>query len=111
MARRYSRKQRGRSEGDASSGPLLPLTSRAKSVLQLAAEEAQRLNHSYVGMEHLLPGLLAEGNGVAAGVLFESGVNLTRARAEVYGVAVLLTNANFFESGDHDGTLIVPWPP
>ena len=61
----------------------MPLTSRAKSVLQLAAEEARRLNHSYVGTEHLLLGLLAEGKGVAAGVLFESGVNLPRARAEV----------------------------
>ena len=75
--------QRGRSVGDASSVALLPLTSRAKSVLQLAAEEARRLNHSYVGTEHLLLGLLAEGKGVAAGVLFESGVNLPRARAEV----------------------------
>ena len=56
-------------------------------------------------------GLLAEGKGVPASVLFESGVNLPRAGAEVYGAAVLLTNANFFESGDHDGTLIVPWPP
>ena len=75
--------QRGRSYGGASSRALLPLTSRAKSVLQLAAEEARRLNHSYVGTEHLLLGLLAEGKGVAAGVLFESGVNLPRARAEV----------------------------
>jgi ATP-dependent Clp protease ATP-binding subunit ClpC len=75
--------QRGRSYDSPNSGALLPLTSRAKKVLELAAEQAGALNHSYVGTEHLLLGLLAEGKGVAANVLFESGVGLASVRAEV----------------------------
>jgi ATP-dependent Clp protease ATP-binding subunit ClpC len=78
--------QRGRSQHNASSGALLPLTSRAKKVLELAAEEARAWNHSYVGTEHLLLGLVAEGKGIAAQVLFEAGVGLARARAEVLAI-------------------------
>jgi len=66
-----------------SSVALLPFTSRAKKVLDLAAEEARTWNHSYVGTEHLLLGLIAEGKGIAAQVLFEAGVGLAKARAEV----------------------------
>jgi ATP-dependent Clp protease ATP-binding subunit ClpC len=65
------------------SAALLPLTTRAKTVLALAGEEARSLNHTYTGTEHLLLGLLAEGKGIAAQVLFEAGVALPRARAEV----------------------------
>ncbi|MCC7053348.1 MAG: ATP-dependent Clp protease ATP-binding subunit [Gemmatimonadaceae bacterium] len=63
-------------------GPDLPYTSRAKKVLELAMSEARELNHSYVGTEHLLLGLLREEKGIAAQVLTESGVNLDAARAE-----------------------------
>ncbi len=63
-------------------GPDLPYTSRAKKVLELAMSEARELNHSYVGTEHLLLGLLREEKGIAAQVLTDSGVNLDAARTE-----------------------------
>ncbi|MGI9078244.1 MAG: ATP-dependent Clp protease ATP-binding subunit, partial [Gemmatimonadaceae bacterium] len=56
--------------------------SRAKKVLELAMNEARELNHSYVGTEHLLLGLLREEKGIAAQVLTDIGVNLETARAE-----------------------------
>ena len=59
------------------------LTSRAKRVIELAIDEARNLGHSYIGTEHLLLGLLREGEGVAAGVLDSLGVTLERARAEI----------------------------
>ncbi len=63
-------------------GPDLPYTSRAKKVLELAMAEARELNHSYVGTEHLLLGLLREEKGIAAQVLTDTGVNLDAARTE-----------------------------
>lgn len=77
---------RGRPQQSTSSRALLPLTTRAKQVLALAAEEARTLNHSYVGTEHLLLGLVAETKGIAAQVLFEAGVGLANARAEVLAI-------------------------
>jgi ATP-dependent Clp protease ATP-binding subunit ClpC len=59
-----------------------PYTSRAKKVLELAMGEARELNHSYVGTEHLLLGLLREEKGIAAQVLTDCGVNLEATRAE-----------------------------
>ncbi|GBD22465.1 Negative regulator of genetic competence ClpC/MecB [bacterium HR29] len=58
------------------------LTPRAKKVIELAVDEARRLGHSYIGTEHLLLGLVREGEGIAAGVLESLGVNLERVRAE-----------------------------
>ena len=58
------------------------LTPRAKKVIELAVDEARRLNHSYIGTEHLLIGLLREGEGVAAGVLESLGVTLEKVRSE-----------------------------
>src|SRR5712692_7290982 len=66
----------------AAAGPDLPYTSRAKKVLELAMSEARELNHSYVGTEHLLLGLVREEKGIAAQVLTDAGVNLEQARAE-----------------------------
>lgn len=66
----------------APEGPDLPYTSRAKKVLELAMSEARELNHSYVGTEHLLLGLLREEKGIAAQVLADSGISLEQARAE-----------------------------
>ena len=63
-------------------GPDLPYTSRAKKVLELAMTEARELNHSYVGTEHLLLGLLREEKGIAAQVLTDAGVTLEQSRAE-----------------------------
>jgi excisionase family DNA binding protein len=59
------------------------LTPRAKKVIELAVDEARRLNHHYIGTEHLLLGLLREGEGIAAGVLEKLGVTLERARTEM----------------------------
>src|SRR6185437_15892664 len=58
------------------------LTPRVKKVIELAVDEARRLNHHYVGTEHLLLGLIREGEGIAAGVLESLGINLERVRAE-----------------------------
>lgn len=58
------------------------LTPRAKKVIELAVDEARRLNHNYIGTEHLLIGLLREGEGVPAGVLESLGVNLDKVRGE-----------------------------
>ncbi len=71
-------------KGKASSapGPDLPYTSRAKKVLELAMTEARELNHSYVGTEHLLLGLLREEKGIAAQVLTDAGVTLEQSRSE-----------------------------
>jgi ATP-dependent Clp protease ATP-binding subunit ClpC len=60
----------------------LPYTSRAKKVLEYAMAEARELNHSYVGTEHLLLGLLREEKGLAAKVLGELGIGLDEARGE-----------------------------
>ncbi|MGB9813789.1 MAG: ATP-dependent Clp protease ATP-binding subunit [Thermovenabulum sp.] len=58
-------------------------TPRAKRVLELALDESRRLKHNYVGTEHILLGLIREGEGVAAQVLANLGVSLDRARNEV----------------------------
>src|SRR6266849_10816740 len=58
------------------------LTPRAKKVIELAVDEARRLNHQYIGTEHLLLGLIREGEGIAAGVLESLGVNLEKARTQ-----------------------------
>src|SRR5829696_8210020 len=62
------------------------LTPRAKKVIELAVDEARRLNHHYIGTEHLLLGLVREGEGIAAGVLESLGVNLEKVRAQVMQV-------------------------
>ncbi len=59
------------------------LTPRAKKVIELAVDEARRLSHQYVGTEHLLIGIMREGEGVAARVLESMGVNLERVRVDV----------------------------
>jgi ATP-dependent Clp protease ATP-binding subunit ClpC len=61
----------------------IPFTPRAKRVLELAIDEARQLGHNYVGTEHLLLGLIREGEGVAAQVLSELGVDRKRVREEV----------------------------
>ncbi|MBM4082024.1 MAG: NDP-hexose 4-ketoreductase, partial [Planctomycetes bacterium] len=61
----------------------LPLTPRAKKVLELSLEEAKNLGHNYVGTEHLLLGLLRENDGVAAQVLINLGLKLEDVRDEV----------------------------
>ena len=61
-------------------------TSRVKKVIEIAFEEAKRMNNTYVGTEHLLLGLLIEGEGIAAHVLEDLGANLEKVRAEMEGI-------------------------
>lgn len=61
----------------------IPYTPRVKKVLALAGKEAKALNHSYVGTEHILLGLLREGDGVAARVLKSLDVDIERCRDEI----------------------------
>src|SRR5258708_26973383 len=62
------------------------LTPRAKKVIEYAVDEARRLNHHYIGTEHLLLGLLREGEGIAAGVLVSLGDNLAHERRQTHAV-------------------------
>jgi ATP-dependent Clp protease ATP-binding subunit ClpC len=69
---------RGEKPGAGETG----LTPRAKRVIELAIDEARHLGHNYIGTEHLLLGLLREGEGVAADILDSLGITLERVRAE-----------------------------
>jgi hypothetical protein len=81
MLRREIEKQVG--TGPDAPGGIIPYTPRVKKVLALAARESESLNHTYVGTEHLFLGLLREGEGVAACVLTELGVDLAQARQAI----------------------------
>jgi hypothetical protein len=61
----------------------IPFTPRAKKVLELSLRESQQLGHNYIGTEHILLGLIREGDGVAAQVLVDLGADLTRVRQQV----------------------------
>lgn len=63
-----------------------PFTERARRALVLAQDEAQKLGNNYVGTEHLLLGLLSEGESVAAGALETAGLTLARVRQEVENI-------------------------
>jgi ATP-dependent Clp protease ATP-binding subunit ClpC len=71
----------GRGEGGVQGH--IPFTPRAKKVLELSLREAMQLGHNYIGTEHILLGLVREGEGVAAQVLVKQGVSLDRVRGEV----------------------------
>ncbi|MDD5409482.1 MAG: ATP-dependent Clp protease ATP-binding subunit [Candidatus Omnitrophica bacterium] len=64
----------------------IPFTPRAKKALELAAEEARSLGHNYIGTEHLLLGLIREGEGIASQVLLNLGLDLNSVRNEVMGL-------------------------
>jgi len=64
----------------------IPFTPRAKKVLELSLREAKQLGHNYIGTEHILLGLLREGEGVAAQVLVRLGADLSRVRGQVIGL-------------------------
>ena len=72
--------------GDRSVTGDIGLTPRAKKVIELAVDEARRLNHHYIGTEHLLLGLVREGEGIAAGVLESLGVSLEKVRNQIIHV-------------------------
>src|SRR6056300_737106 len=70
-------------EGQQSPSGHIPFTPRAKKVLELSLREALQLGHNYIGTEHILLGLIREGEGVAAQVLVKLGADLSRVRQQV----------------------------
>jgi ATP-dependent Clp protease ATP-binding subunit ClpA len=74
--------------GTRAPGGHIPFTPRAKKVLELSLREALRLRHSYIGTEHILLGLIREGEGLAAQVLVALGADLERTRRQVIHVLV-----------------------
>jgi DNA-binding CsgD family transcriptional regulator len=70
-------------QGQQAPGGHIPFTPRAKKVMELAVREARQLGHTYIGTEHILLGLIHEGEGVAAQVLAGLGADLSRARLRV----------------------------
>jgi hypothetical protein len=73
----------GEAAGDRESGGRIPFTPRAKKVLELALREALRLEHDYIGTEHILLGLVRERDGVAAQILTAQGAGEDEVRAAV----------------------------
>jgi ATP-dependent Clp protease ATP-binding subunit ClpA len=86
---------------------LIGLTPRAKRVIELAVDEARRLNHHYIGTEHLLLGLVREGEGIAAGVLESLGLSLGKVRAQVIEV---LKSSSDYTSSDTGENMELPIP-
>jgi ATP-dependent Clp protease ATP-binding subunit ClpC len=70
-------------QGQHSTAGRIPFTPRAKKVLELSRREALAMGHNYVGTEHILLGLIREGDGVAAQVLVRMGADLNRVRQQV----------------------------
>jgi ATP-dependent Clp protease ATP-binding subunit ClpC len=87
--------------GDARPNQDMTLTPRAKRVIDLAYDEARNLNNNYIGTEHLLLGLIREGDGLAGRVLAKLGVELEKARQQVMG---LQDNDTQTKSGSASGS-------
>jgi ATP-dependent Clp protease ATP-binding subunit ClpA len=73
-------------QGEEQRSGHIPFTPRAKKVLELSLRESQQLGHNYIGTEHILLGLIREGDGVAAQVLVRLGADLNRVRQQVIEV-------------------------
>ncbi|MEB3257316.1 MAG: ATP-dependent Clp protease ATP-binding subunit [Cyanobacteriota bacterium] len=84
----------------------IPFTPRAKRVLELSLEEARQLGHNYIGTEHLLLGLIREGEGVAARVLENLGVDLAKVRTQV--IRMLGETAEVAAGGASKGSTKTP---
>jgi ATP-dependent Clp protease ATP-binding subunit ClpC len=84
----------------------IPFTPRAKRVLELSLEEARQLGHNYIGTEHLLLGLIREGEGVAARVLENLGVDLSKVRTQV--IRMLGETAEVSTGGGSSGRTKTP---
>src|SRR5262245_28418850 len=85
----------------------LPFTPKAKKVMELAMEEARTLGHNYIGTEHLLLGLIREGEGVASQVFMNMGLDLEKVREEVIKLLGSTTPGVQFGSQPPSG----PQPP
>src|SRR5262245_42572556 len=83
LGRIRSEVERQVQRGDGKLGQDMQLTPRAKRVIDLAYDEARQLSNNYIGTEHLLLGLIREGEGLAGRVLAKLGVELERAREEI----------------------------
>ncbi len=100
--------------GHEASAGHIPFTPRAKKVLELALREAQKLGHHYIGTEHILLGLIREGEGVAAQVLEKMGAGLNVVRQKVKGLlgaearplveGSVASTAGEVEAGEHTST-------
>ena len=88
-------------QGQAAPTGHIPFTPRAKKVLELSLREALQLGHNYIGTEHILLGLIREGEGVAAQVLVKLGADLSRVRQQV--IQLLSGYAGSKESGAPTG--------
>jgi ATP-dependent Clp protease ATP-binding subunit ClpC len=94
--------------GPSAPGGHMPFTPRAKKVLELALREALQLGHNHIGTEHILLGLIREGEGVAAQVLVRLGADLNRVRQQVIQ---LLTPSSTSSSVAHEATPAAPTSP
>ncbi|HTL69944.1 MAG TPA: ATP-dependent Clp protease ATP-binding subunit, partial [Candidatus Eisenbacteria bacterium] len=81
----------------------LPFTPKAKKVMELAMEEARTLGHNYIGTEHLLLGLIREGEGVASQVFMNMGLDLEKVREEVIKLLGSTTPGSQFSQGPQGG--------
>ena len=90
--------------GDKPAQGEIGLTPRAKKVVELAVDEARRMNHTYIGTEHLLIGMLREGEGVASGVLESLGVTLDKVRTETHGILSQTSSSSSSSQGGRTQT-------
>src|SRR5436305_9806527 len=95
--------------GDRTVAGDIGLTPRAKKVIELSVDEARRLNHHYIGTEHLLLGVIREGEGIAAGVLESLGVSLGGARAQV--MQVIGSPGLHAQGGEQAPPVVIPGVP
>ncbi|HEV2068687.1 MAG TPA: ATP-dependent Clp protease ATP-binding subunit, partial [Acidimicrobiales bacterium] len=86
-------------QGGSSPSGHIPFTPRAKKVLELSLREALQLGHNYIGTEHILLGLIREGEGVAAQVLVKLGADLSRVRQQVIQLLSGYSGAGSPEAG------------
>jgi ATP-dependent Clp protease ATP-binding subunit ClpA len=96
--------------GQAAQTGHIPFTPRAKKVLELSLREALTLGHDYIGTEHILLGLIREGEGVAAQVLQKLGADLNRVRQQVIQLLSGYGPMSEREPGDPSEGRPFPWP-
>jgi ATP-dependent Clp protease ATP-binding subunit ClpC len=93
-------------QGQAAPMGHIPFTPRAKKVLELSLREALQLGHNYIGTEHILLGLIREGEGVAAQVLQKLGADLNRVRQTVVQLLEGWSDVAESSGGEHVGAYV-----